>query len=163
MAHTECKYPILKRAFLFSCLTGLRKSDIEKMTWNEVQIHGDTTRIIFKQQKTGAQEYLDISTQAVEYLGERGEKDEQVFKGFIYNNLILLELRRWALKAGITKDITFHCGRHTFAVMMLDLGADIYTVSKLLGHKDLKTTQIYAKILDKKKQEAVGLIPSLNN
>ena len=91
MVHTECKYPMLKRAFLFSCLTGIRKSDIEKMTWSEVQTHGNTTRIIFKQQKTGAQKYLNISTQAVEYLGERGKKDEQVFKGFIYNNLIFLE------------------------------------------------------------------------
>jgi site-specific recombinase XerD len=67
------------------------------------------------------------------------------------------------LKAGITKDVTFHSGRHTFAVIMLDLGAEIYTVSKLLGHKELKTTQIYAKVLDKKKQEAINLIPDIND
>jgi site-specific recombinase XerD len=66
------------------------------------------------------------------------------------------------LLAGITKDVTFHAGRHTFAVIMLDLGADIYTVSKLLGHKELSTTQIYAKVMDKKKQEAVNLIPDIN-
>jgi site-specific recombinase XerD len=65
------------------------------------------------------------------------------------------------MKAGITKDVTFHTSRHTFAVLMLDLGAEIYTVSKLLGHKELKTTQIYSNILDKKKQEAVNLIPKL--
>jgi integrase len=163
MAKTECKYPVLKRAFLFSCLTGLRKSDIEKMIWGEVQTSGDKTRIIFKQKKTGGQEYLDINAQAEDYLGERRENTGRVFAGFKYNSQTLLELRRWALAAGITKDLTFHAGRHTFAVMMLDLGADIYTVSKLLGHKELSTTQIYAKVLDRKKQEAVNLIPSIND
>ncbi|MDR1223409.1 MAG: site-specific integrase [Tannerella sp.] len=162
MSKTECRYPVLKRAFLFSCLTGLRKSDIEKMTWSEVQKFGDHTRVIFKQKKTGGQEYLDINNQAETYLGERKKNTERVFAGFNYNSQTLLELRRWALASGITKDVTFHAGRHTFAVMMLDLGAEIYTVSKLLGHRELSTTQIYAKVLDKKKQEAVNLIPNIN-
>lgn len=55
----------------------------------------------------------------------------------------------------------FHFSRHTFAVLMLDLGADIYTVSKLLGHRELSTTQIYAKVLDKNKQKAVSLVPEI--
>ena len=67
------------------------------------------------------------------------------------------------LSAGITKDITFHCARHTFAVLMLNFGADIYTVSKLLGHRELATTQIYAKVLDKKKQEALSLFPEMED
>ena len=163
LAKTDCKYPVLKRAFLFSCLTGLRKSDIEKMVWGEVQKFGDFTRITFKQKKTGNQEYLDINPQADIYLGEPRKSTDRVFAGFKYNSQTLLELRRWCLLALITKDVTFHAGRHTFAVMMLDLGADIYTVSKLLGHKELSTTQIYAKVLDKKKQNAVNLIPSIND
>lgn len=162
LAKTECKYPVLKRAFLFSCLTGLRKSDIEKLVWGEVQKFGEFTRIVFKQKKTGGQEYLDINKQAEEYLGKQSKADERVFAGFSYNSQTLLELKRWCMLAGITKDVTFHSGRHTFAVVMLDLGADIYTVSKLLGHKELSTTQIYAKVLDKKKQEAVNLIPDIN-
>ena len=71
------------------------------------------------------------------------------------------ELRAWCRRSGVTKNPTFHSGRHTFAVMMLDLGADIYTLSKLLGHRELRTTQVYANLLDKKKQAAVSLIPRL--
>lgn len=161
MAATHCKYPALKNAFMFSCLTGLRKSDIEKMRWAEVQQQGEFTRIIFKQKKTGGQEYLDINPQAVPYMGERRGADESVFVGFKYSSYMITELRMWAMRAGITKDITFHSGRHTFAVLMLDLGAEIYTVQKLLGHKEIGTTQIYAKILDKKKQTAVSMIPNI--
>lgn len=159
MADGECRYPTLKRAFLFSCLTGLRKSDIEKMTWREVKQQGEFTRIIFKQKKTGGQEYLDISPEAVPFMGERGADDDLVFEGFYYSCYLLGELKAWAVRSGVNKDISFHTGRHTFAVLMLDLGTDIYTVSKLLGHKDIHTTQIYANIMDKKKQAAVVMIP----
>lgn len=162
LAATPCNYPVLKATFLFSCLTGLRKSDIEKLTWGEIHKQGDFTRIIFKQKKTGGQEYLDISDQAAAYLGPRRNDVDRVFEGFKYGAWTSLELKRWALAAGITKNLTFHCLRHTFAVMMLDLGADIYTVSKLLGHRELSTTQIYAKVLDKNKQAAVNLIPNIN-
>lgn len=94
-------------------------------------------------------------------MGERGEDDEHPF-GDIHSTGCTNEvIKRWVLRAGIKKDITFHCGRHTFAVMMLDLGTDIYTVSKLLGHRELSTTQIYAKVLDKNKQAAVSHIPDV--
>lgn len=144
LAATPCRYPALKRAFLFSCLTGLRKSDIQKITWGDVQKFGDFTRIIFKQKKTGGQEYLDITPQAEKYLGKRGNPEDRVFSGFTYGSFTSVELQRWCMAAGMYKELTFHCGRHTFAVLMLDLGADIYTVSKLLGHRELSTTQIYA-------------------
>ena len=75
-----------------------------------------------------------------------------------YRQGIFMALRKWASEAGITKHLTFHTARHTFATMMLTLGADLYTTSKLLGHTDVATTQIYAKIVDKKKDEAVNLV-----
>ena len=78
-----------------------------------------------------------------------------------YLSVINSGLKRWAKAAEIDKNISFHTARHTFATMLLTLDVDLYTVSKLLGHKDIKTTQIYAKIIDKKKQDAVNKIPQL--
>lgn len=161
LAQTPCRSEEVKTAFLFSCLTGLRRSDIAKLTWGEVHHQSGFTRIIFRQKKTGGQEYLDITTQAAALMGERGADDERVFKWFNSPGSTNDIIRVWVANAGINKDITFHCGRHTFATMMLDLGADIYTVSKLLGHADISTTQIYAKVLDKKKQAAVAAIPDV--
>ena len=118
---------------------------------------------MFRQKKTGGQEYLDITPQAADLIGERGNAkgDDKVFGNILNPSDTNDNLRIWALRAGVDKHISFHCGRHTFAVLMLTLGTDIYTVSKLLGHRELKTTQIYAKIVDEKKQEAVDNIPPI--
>lgn len=161
LAETECDYPEIKRAFLFSCLTGLRRSDVLRLTWGDVYQQGDFTRIIFKQKKTNGQEYLDVTEQAAELMGERGEADQHVFGSIHSPSCTNNTIKVWVARAGIDKEITFHCARHTFATMMLDLGTDIYTVSKLLGHRELSTTQIYAKVLDKNKQAAVAKIPRL--
>ena len=139
----------------------VRWSDIQKMTWSEVHKQGDYTRIIFKQKKTSGQEYIDITPQAAELLGERRNPTDLVFNDFLTASATNHAIKVWMLRAGITKEITFHCARHTFAVMMLDIGTDIYTVSKLLGHRELSTTQIYAKVLDKTKQAAVMNIPDI--
>lgn len=112
LAKTPCKYESLRRAFLFSCLTGIRKSDCEKLTWGEVQQFDNFTRLIFRQKKTKGQEYLDISPEAEVYLGNRRDDSDKVFEGFVYRSWVSLELRRWVMNAGIKKDITFHCLRH---------------------------------------------------
>lgn len=161
LAQTPCEYESVRRAFLFSCLTGLRRSDILKLTWGEVHEQGGFTRLIFKQKKTGGLEYLDITAEAAELLGERGRSADHPFRDIHSPDCTNKTVQEWCLRAGIDKKITFHCGRHTFATMMLDLGTDIYTVSKLLGHRELTTTQIYVKVLDKNKQAAVARIPSV--
>lgn len=157
----ECRYDVLKRAFIFSCLTGLRWSDIQNLKWSELQKTNDGFRITFHQQKTKGLQYLDLSEQSRGYLGEAGSPDDRVFTGLKYSSYMNLELSKWIMRAGITKDITFHCARHTFAVLQLTLGTEIFTLSKLLGHSELKTTQIYAKIVDEKKREAVNRIPDI--
>jgi len=156
---TKCSSPIIKRAFLFSALTGLRFSDVEKLTWKEIQ-HSDEIGyyIRFTQKKTKGHETLPISEDALQFTGEAKEPNEKVFKDLVYTDQNNAKLSKWMEAAGIFKHITFHCARHTFATLQLTLGTDIYTVSKLLGHKDLKTTQVYAKIIDKKKTDAASRI-----
>lgn len=161
LAKAECKYPILKNAFLFSCLAGLRWSDINTMIWSEVRDEGDNCKINFRQQKTDSVEYLYISKQARGLLGKRAEPKDRVFKGLKYSVTYNTEIVRWCNRAGIQKHITFHSARHTNAVLLLENGADIYTVSKRLGHRELKTTEIYAKIVDKNMKAAAEIIPEL--
>ncbi len=153
----------VKAPFLFSCLTGLRYSDVEALTWANVSISGGMTRITFQQKKTKRQEYLDISPQAVRYMGKPAAPRKHVFDDILTPALNNMHINAWAAKAGIHKHLSFHCARHTFATLMLTCDVDLYTVSKLLGHSAIKTTQIYAKIIDKKKQEAVNLIPSIED
>lgn len=166
LANAECKYPILKNAFIFSCLTGIRWSDIDKMIWSEVREEKDDKgevyyRIVFRQKKTDGLEYLDISSQARSLLGERRRESDKVFYRLKYGQTYNAEIVNWCNRAGITKHITFHSARHTHAVLLLENNADIYTVSKRLGHRELRTTEIYAKIIDKKMKEAASIIPEL--
>ena len=161
LAKAECKYPVLKKAFLFSCLSGLRWSDINTLIWKEVRDEGDVSKVNFRQEKTDGVEYLYISKQARELLGERQDPQERVFKGLKYGMTYNTEIVRWCNRAAVPKHITFHSARHTNAVLLLENGADIYTVSKRLGHRELRTTQIYAKIVDSKMKEAAEIIPEL--
>ncbi len=159
LVKTECNNPLLKRAALFSVLTGLRHSDIKNLVWGEIHHSVENGYSIqFTQQKTQGVEVLPISEQAYNLLGERKEPTDKVFEGLTYSAYENKHLYQWIGAAGITKDITFHCFRHTFATLQLSKGTDIYTVSKLLGHRELKTTQIYAKIIDQTKREAVDKI-----
>ena len=158
LAATPCDRPIMKRASLFSALTGMRHSDIQKLKWKEIIKDGEHYRILFTQQKTKGVLYMPISDQAYQLCGERGEPDRLVFEGLQDPSWINKPLERWIKAAGITKHITFHCFRHTYATLQLTNGTDIYTVSKMLGHTKVTTTQIYAKIVDEKKEQAADTI-----
>ncbi|HYG01648.1 MAG TPA: site-specific integrase [Chryseosolibacter sp.] len=159
LAKTECELPDLKRMALFSALTGLRWSDIVKLRWNELQHTGGNGYFIqYTQQKTKGAEILPISDQAFSLLGERLAPTDLVFPNLEYSAWLNSKIKDWVTSAGIHKKITFHNFRHTYATLQLTAGTDIYTVSKLLGHKQVKTTAIYAKVVDKKKIEAATKI-----
>ena len=159
VATTPCDLPVLKTAFLFSTLTGLRYSDLEGLTWRDVHYSSNLGHYIrFQQKKTQGQETLPISEDARQLLGEAGDPNNLVFANLQYSAYNNTKLRKWMNDAGINKYITFHCARHTYATLQLSLGTDIYTVSKLLGHKHLQTTEIYAKIIDENKVAAANKI-----
>lgn len=160
LVDTPCRYEVMKRAFLFSCLTGLRWSDVYTLDWSNVSQMNGMHRITFMQKKTKGLQYLDITPQAFNLMG-RQEQQGRVFVGLRYSTNSNVELLRWALAAGIAKHVTFHASRHTFAVSLLSNGVDIYTVSKLMGHSQVKTTQIYADIIDEVRKDAMHKIPDI--
>lgn len=163
---TICKYGTVKRAFLFSCFCGLRISDIRRLRWQDIKNTTEGTKQVeIKQQKTNERVFIPLSTNALQWLPpyEEGTKtNELIFKRLPHSNSeVNRYLTRWAKDAGINKHISYHVSRHTCATLLLSYGADIYTVSKILGHSKISTTEIYAKVIDKKRVEAVNLIPTI--
>lgn len=154
LASTPCEKEVLKRAALFSALTGLRHSDIQKLRWKEISIEDGSVKLHFTQKKTKGVEYMPISQQAFQLCGEPRLPEQFVFEDLTDPSWISRPLKKWIESANIKKNITFHCFRHTFATLQLSNGTDIYTVSKMLGHTNVKTTQIYAKVVDEKKNKA---------
>jgi integrase len=167
MSKTNCENLSVKNGFLFSCFSGLRYSDVINLQWNDI----DNGCLTFTQQKTRMAERMFLSKQAIKILENQRSvtQSERIEKGFSEGTVFYLPRRstinkaieRWALRAGVKKKISFHCARHTFATLSLTSGIDIYTTSKLLGHRNLVTTLIYAKVIDEKKREAVDLLPMI--
>lgn len=157
LAKTECDVLYLKQAALFSALTGLRYGDIEKLKWDEIE--GDEAtgyQIRFTQEKTKGQETLPISNEAHSLLGTKSTG--RVFPKLLYSAWQNMKIQEWLYKANVYKKISFHAFRHTFATLQLKHGTDLYTISKMLGHKNITTTQIYAKIIDETKKIAANKI-----
>ena len=159
---TPMKNEAVKQAYLFSCFCGLRISDIIGLKWGNVYVDNRQYRLEVVMQKTKEPIYLPLSPEALRWMPERGNKsvEDTVFDLPSTTHINIL-LKPWAKAAGIDKRFSFHTARHTFATMMLTLGADLYTTSKLLGHTDVKMTQVYAKIINRKKDEAVNLVNGL--
>lgn len=159
LKNTPCPNEQTKRAFLFSCFTGLRISDIKKLTWEEVQ----DGYINFTQQKTNGMQRLKLASSAAKIFEMQLKETAhpKLVFDLITADKSLKHLHKWAKDAGIKKKVTWHVGRHTFATLALSSGVDIYTVSKLLGHTDVKVTQIYAKLIDSEKDKAIDKLPEI--
>ena len=161
---TPCRYEIVKKAFLFSCFTGLRYSDMKTLKWSEIHTAADgkTLYIEHEQIKTKNRVTIPLSDEAMKWLPRRAKDKDTVFHQLrITSTTVEVVLGEWVQEAGIQKHIPYHCSRHTAATLLLTLGADLYTVSKILGHQSIKMTEVYAKIVDKKKIETMNLVNNL--
>lgn len=174
----------IKQVFLFSCFTGLRWSDANQLRWDEIivkDIDGKQTYFIhFEQEKTEKVEFLPLAEQAIQIIKARRKKAEKDKENSEYVFASIREssqksgkcrqrvgrtLKKWATLAGLdASKMHYHASRHSFATNLLECSteADIYTVSKLLGHKSIVTTQIYAHVRDQRKAAAVNALPTLN-
>lgn len=157
---TPCVNEEVKRMFMFCCFAGIRLSDAISLTWKQIHKTETGLQLEKRQIKTRSMVYIPLSDNAVSFLGTAGSKTGRVFNVPSVVN-IEKNIKSWTEAAGINKHITFHCSRHSYATLLLSAGVDIYTTSKLLGHKKLSTTAIYAKIIDEKKVAAVNAIPKL--
>lgn len=155
---TPASNETVKRAFLFACCTGLRISDVDRLDWSNIIKEGDKCHLEIRMKKTSKPIRVPLNNNALSLIGERSTG-----KVFALPNLNTVEQHviRWAARAGIRKHVTFHVARHTFATMLLTKGVDLYTVSKLLGHSNITVTQVYAKIIDKVRDEAIEKIDNL--
>jgi integrase len=162
LANTPCLDTEGKRAFLFGCYTGLRISDIRALTWKQYSNNKLELRI----KKTGEPEYMPLSSMAMKLLGvmpddEHGQRSSARIFSLPADGTLWTYLQAWASAAGLSKHISMHTARHTFATLALTETGNLYLVSKLLGHSDIKHTQVYAKIIDHEKRDAVESLPAI--
>ena len=162
LVRTECSVEMYKQLFLFACFVGLRYSDLITLRWGDVIEEYGELRIEKMMHKTRHMVYIPLGRIAKDYLPARRDCDEFVFPDLPRNiGVIDAVIRQWAADAGIEKKVTFYSSRHTFATLNLTQGADLYVVSQLLGHKEIRTTEGYAEIIDVKRMEAMYMIDSL--
>lgn len=174
--HTKGIPKQLQLAFYFSCFAGLRWSDCSRLKWSQIikqKMDGKEVTVLgTQQQKTEHKTYLPLSEQAVEILNAckelPQEKSLYVFPDLYEpegarkrQSAAQYKMKQWQKQAGFEK-LHFHLSRHTFATLTLSQGADLYTVSKLLGHTDIKHTMVYAHVVDKLKLEAVARLPKMS-
>ena len=164
LINTPCRFDIVKRAFLFSCFTGLRYSDMKSLLWSEVHTAADgkTLYIEHRQVKTKKTVTIPLSDEALRWMPKQVNGIDQVFHELkVSTGTVEDVLKEWMKDCKIDKHITYHCSRHTAATTLLTLGANLYVVSKLMGHSSIQMTEVYAKIVDQKKVETMNLVNNL--
>lgn len=164
--HYEHENTNIRRAFIFCLYCGLRYCDVKDLTFANVDYSNKLLK--FEQNKTKGHSassgvVIPLNDGILKLIGEPSDpdkRDEVIFPLPSYE-MCLKALRRWVKRAGINKHISWHCARHSFAVNILNNGANIKTVASLLGHSGLKHTEKYTRAIDSLKQEAINSLPEL--
>lgn len=165
--HYDNENPNIRRAFIFCLYCGLRYCDVKDLTFANVDYSNKLLK--FEQNKTKGHSsnsgvIIPLNDGILTLMGEPSSpnnRDEAIFPLPSYE-MCLKALKRWVKRAGINKHISWHCARHSFAVNILNNGANIKTVASLLGHSGLKHTEKYTRAIDSLKQEAINSLPKLN-
>lgn len=165
--HYDGENPNIRRAFIMCLYCGLRFCDVKDLTFANVDYSNKLLK--FEQNKTKGRSsssgvIIPLNDGLLRLIGEpTGEqnKDSLIFPLPSYE-MCLKALKRWVKRAGIDKHISWHCARHSFAVNILNNGANIKTVASLLGHSGLKHTEKYTRAIDSLKQDAINSLPKLN-
>lgn len=148
-----------KKAFLFACFSGLRISDLRRLKRKHIIVQNNQYKIRWEQTKTKSEEYNPMNEIITKFVNLKCDANSLLFPNISSGDNPNANIKRWMKRLNIDKPVTFHSSRHTYATMLISSGVDLYTVSKLLGHSDIKVTQVYAKVVDQKKIEAVNSIP----
>ena len=155
IAHKQINIPrleIIRDIFIFSCFTGLAYIDVSNLTPDHIVTLGDKQWIMTQRQKTSVETnvlLLDIPKAIIAKYGGKTYRNGKLFP-MLTNQKTNSYLKEIADICGIKKNLTFHLARHTFATMSLSKGVPMESVSKMLGHTNIRTTQIYARITNKK-------------
>lgn len=163
LENTSCPHDSTKQAFLFSCHTGLRLSDIETLCWDDLKYFNGRAMVVKIQVKTGREVRIPVDMVGQEILAQRKlapSMDGRVFQ-LLSRTIISKDLRQWSHNASLGKHLTFHVARHTFATLMISQGISIYAVSQLCGHTNVKTTEIYASLIDSARFMAIESLNTL--
>ena len=162
LAKAETGSPITKQTFMFCCFTGLRHSDMVALKWSDIKETDNGLMLyVASMQKTKQPVIVPLSEKALQWLPERPagcKADTKVFANAPTLGCANRALKHMAKRAGINKTISFHCSRHTFATMTLTAGGDLYTTSRLLGHTNIHSTEIYADVVMERRTQAVNLL-----
>ena len=155
IAHKQINIPrleLIRDIFIFSCFTGLAYIDVSNLTPDHIVTLGDKQWIMTQRQKTSVETnvlLLDIPKAIIAKYGGKTYRNGKLFP-MLTNQKTNSYLKEIADICGIKKNLTFHLARHTFATMSLSKGVPMESVSKMLGHTNIRTTQIYARITNKK-------------